>query len=47
VLETRRSSKQPQLGILHWRWQLLNQDEVEVLQLEATNLFDLAVESPA
>ena len=32
---------------LHWRWQLLNQDEVEVLQLEATSLFDLAIKPPA
>lgn len=47
VLETRRGSRSPELGILHWRWHLLNQDEVEVLQLEATSLFDLAAEPPA
>lgn len=47
VLETRRGSKSPELGILHWRWHLLNQDKVEVLQLEATSFFDLAAESPA
>ena len=41
VLETRRSSKQPSRGILRWRWQLFNQDEQEVLDLEATSLFDL------
>jgi enoyl-CoA hydratase len=29
------------LGILRWRWQLFNQHEREVLDLEATSLFDL------
>jgi acyl dehydratase len=42
VIETRRSRRQPQLGILRWRWQVVNQHGVEVLELEATNLFDLA-----
>ena len=42
VLETRRSSSQPTMGIMRWRWQLFNADRVEVLDLEATNLFDLA-----
>ena len=44
VLETRRSASQPHLGILRWRWQLFNQAQnpsVEVLDLEATSLFDL------
>ena len=41
VLETRRSRKQPSLGILRWRWQLVNQDSSEVLDLEATSLFEL------
>jgi acyl dehydratase len=41
VLETRRSQKQPTLGILRWRWQLFNQHNIEVLDLEATSLFDL------
>lgn len=44
VLETRRSSKSPQLGVLRWHWRLLNQDEVEVLELEATSFFDLSQE---
>lgn len=44
VLETRRASKSPELGILRWRWHLLNQDEVEVLELEATSFFDLSAE---
>jgi acyl dehydratase len=42
VIETRVSRKQPTLGILRWRWQLLNQDRIEVLDLDATSLFDLA-----
>lgn len=41
VLEVRRASSQPTLGILRWRWRLFNQDEVEVLDLEATSLFDV------
>ena len=42
VLETRRSRQQSHLGILRWRWQLLKAGGVEVLDLEATSLFDLA-----
>jgi len=42
VLEARRSARQPTLGVLRWRWRLLNQDDVAVLELIATNLFDLA-----
>ena len=42
VIETRRARSQPTLGILRWRWQLFNQEGVEVLDLEATSLFDLA-----
>ncbi len=41
VLEARRSSARAELGILRWRWQLMNQDGTEVLDLEATSLFDL------
>ena len=40
VLETRRSASQPGMGILRWRWQLFNQAAVQVLDLEATSLFD-------
>lgn len=43
VLETRRSATKPELGILRWRWQLFNQQEVQVLDLEATSLFKLPV----
>jgi acyl dehydratase len=42
VLDARRSERQPALGILRWRWRLINQDEVPVLELVATSLFDLA-----
>jgi acyl dehydratase len=42
VLEARRSERQPTLGILRWRWRLVNQDDVSVLELVATSLFDLA-----
>ncbi|HMT91566.1 MaoC family dehydratase [uncultured Thiothrix sp.] len=42
VLDVRRSSSRPSMGILHWRWQLFNQDGAEVLDLEATSLFDLS-----
>lgn len=41
VVEARRGSKDPSLGILRWRWQLFNQRGVEVLDLEATSLFQL------
>ena len=42
VIEARRAASKPTLGILRWRWQLFNQHEREVLDLEATSLFDLS-----
>ena len=42
VLDTRTSRSRPDLGILRWRWQLFNQLDIEVLDLEATSLFDLS-----
>lgn len=42
VLETRCSASKRSLGILRWRWQLYNQHQVQVLDLEATSLFDLS-----
>jgi acyl dehydratase len=45
VLEIRRSARQPTLGILRWRWQMHNQSSIEVLDLEATSLFDLQPEA--
>ncbi len=46
VLEVRRASKNPGLGILRWRWQLFNQRGDEVLDLVATSFFDLTEDSP-
>lgn len=42
VIECRRSEKRPELGVLRWRWQLYNAHSTEVLDLEATSLFDLS-----
>lgn len=42
VLEARVSRSQACMGILRWRWQMRNAQGVEVLDLEATSLFDLA-----
>jgi acyl dehydratase len=42
VIEARTAAHRPELGILRWRWQLRNQDDTPVLELEATSLFDLA-----
>ncbi len=41
VLEACRSERHATLGLLRWRWQLFNQHGAEVLDLEATSLFDL------
>lgn len=41
VLDARRSERQVTLGILRWRWRLVNQEGVSVLELVATSLFDL------
>ena len=46
VVQARRAGSQPTLGILRWRWQLYNGAGVEVLDLEATSLFDLALTEP-
>ncbi len=42
VLETRRSSSKPNLGVMRWRWRLFNQHGQEVLESEATSLFDVS-----
>lgn len=42
VLECRRSHSKPWLGILRWRWQMTNAAGAEVLDLEATSLFQLS-----
>jgi acyl dehydratase len=41
VLDVRRSERQPTLGIVRWRWQVVNQDDVPALDLVATSLFEL------
>jgi acyl dehydratase len=41
VLEVRRSNKQTDLGILRWRWSLVNQRGAAVLETVVTSLFDL------
>ncbi len=41
VLETRRSERRPELGILRWRWHLRQGDGRDVLELEATSLFEV------
>lgn len=41
VLEVRRSRSQRDLGVLRWRWRLMNQVGQEVLESEATSLFRL------
>ena len=48
VLEVRRARAKSTLGILRWRWQLSNAAGVDVLDLEATSLFNLPplTESP-
>jgi acyl dehydratase len=46
VLDKRISRRDPSLGVLVWRWQLFNQSNAEVLNLEATSLFDLQPTAP-
>lgn len=41
VLESRVSESKSWLGIVRWQWVMRNQDGVDVLELEATNLFKL------
>jgi acyl dehydratase len=40
-LDKRRSASKPTMGILRWRWQLTNQHGIEVLEMDATSLFEL------
>ncbi len=39
VTDVRRSAKDPALGILRWHWRVVNQADVGVLEVSATNLF--------
>ena len=41
ITEARRSGKRPELGVLRWHWRMTNQHGIAVLELDATNLFDL------
>ena len=44
VIEARRASRRPTLGILRWRWQLFNDGGLEVLDLEVISMFDLSAD---
>jgi acyl dehydratase len=41
ILDKRRATSRPTMGILRWRWQLANQHGTLVLDMDATSLFDL------
>ena len=41
VLDAKVSTSKPWLGVIRWRWQLVNQNAVVVLDLEASSLFNL------
>ena len=38
----RRSSSNPDLGIVNWTWRLFNQNDEQVLEIAVTNMYDLA-----
>jgi len=42
VDSVRVSSSREDLGIIRWTWRMYNQREEQVLEVEATSLFDLA-----
>ena len=46
VLERRVARSKPSLGVVRWRWTMTNQRDEPVLELEATNFYDLS-RSPA
>lgn len=41
VVEARKSTSKPELGILKWRWELTNEKSELVLDLVATSLFQV------
>jgi acyl dehydratase len=43
VLEVRFSASNPSRGILRWRWDAFQQDNIQVLELEATSMFDMKI----
>ena len=44
VRDVRRSRKRPELGVLHWDWQIDNQRQQTVLRMDVTSMFKLPVE---
>ena len=42
VDSVRVSSRRPDLGIVGWTWRLYNQNDEQVVEIVATNLFQLA-----
>ena len=44
VRDVRRSRKRPELGVLHWDWQIDNQHRQAVLRMDVTSMFKLPVE---
>jgi acyl dehydratase len=44
VLEIRRSTKRPELGVLRWKWELFHADGRQALEMDATSLFKLPVD---
>lgn len=46
VDSVRVSSSRDDLGIMRWSWRVFNQNDVQVLELEATSLFDLGQSRP-
>lgn len=46
VDSVRVSSSRDDLGIVRWTWRMYNQREEQVLEVEATSLFDLAMAKP-
>jgi acyl dehydratase len=45
VIDQRYSNSKPHIGILKWRWQVFNQSNIEVLDLEATSFFDTSMKT--
>lgn len=41
VIDSKVSSSKPSLGVIQWKWRLVNQQSKTVLELEATSLFKL------
>jgi acyl dehydratase len=41
VIESKISTSKPWLGVIQWKWRLVNQQATTVMELEATSLFKL------